>query len=133
MKSEDIKLPSDRKFGFFFTTVFLIFSIYFYFENFYLIFKFTSALTLTFLILILIKSKILNYLNKSWMRLGYFLGKIISPIVLGAIYFVIFTPVSLLMKLFKRDELCIKLKKRNTFWKNKDTLKKEGIKFKQQF
>jgi len=85
------------------------------------------------LILTLIKSKILNYLNKSWMKLGYFLGKIISPIVLGVIYFVIFTPVSLLMKLFKRDELRIKLKRRDTFWKNKDILKKEGIKFKQQF
>ena len=133
MKSKDIKLPSDRKFGFFFTTVFLISSIYFYFENFYLIFKFTSALTLLFLILTLIKSKILNYLNTVWMRLGYFLGKIISPIVLGAIFFGIFTPVSLLMKVFKRDELRIKLKKRDTFWKNKDNSEKEGIIFKQQF
>ena len=133
MKSKDIKLPSDRKFGFFFTTVFLISSIYFYFENFYLIFKFTSALTLLFLILTLIKSKILNYLNMIWMRLGYFLGKIISPIVLGAIFFGIFTPVSLLMKVFKRDELRIKLKKKETFWKNKDSSEKEGIVFKQQF
>ena len=133
MKSKDIKLPSDRKFGFFFTTVFLISSIYFYFENFYLIFKFSTALTLTFLILTLTKSKILNYLNKLWMRLGYLLSKVISPIVLGVIFFGIFTPVSLLMKLFKRDELRIKLKKRDTFWKNKDNSKKEGIVFKQQF
>ncbi len=133
MKSKDIKLPSDRKFGFFFTTVFLISSIYFYFENFYLIFKFSTALTLIFLILTLTKSKILNYLNKLWMRLGYLLGKVISPIVLGVIFFGIFTPISLLMKLFKRDELRIKLKKRDTFWKNKDNSKKEGIVFKQQF
>ena len=133
MKSKDIKLPSDRKFGFFFTTVFLISSIYFYFENFYLIFKFSTALTLMFLILTLTKSKILNHLNKLWMKLGYLLSKVISPIVLGVIFFGIFTPVSLLMKLFKRDELRIKLKKRDTFWKNKDNSKKEGIVFKQQF
>ena len=92
MKSKDIKIPSDRKFGFFFTTVFLISSIYFYFDNFYLIFKFSTALTLMFLILTLTKSKILNYLNKLWMRLGYLLSKVISPIVLGVIFFGIFTP-----------------------------------------
>ena len=133
MISKDIKLPSNRKFGFFFTIVFLIISIYFYFQNSYSVLLFTLTLALVFLILTLIKSKILTHLNKLWMKFGYFLGKIISPFVLGAIFFGIFTPVSLLMKLFKRDELRIKIQKRDTFWKKKDTLKKEGIVFKQQF
>ena len=59
-------------------------------------------------------------LNKLWMKFGQLIGIIVSPIVLGIIFFGIFTPYSLLMRLFGRDELQLKLRKRKSYWKLRD-------------
>tara|TARA_B100001059_G_scaffold231566_1_gene267610 strand:- start:4011 stop:4391 length:381 start_codon:yes stop_codon:yes gene_type:complete len=78
-------------------------------------------ISLTFLILGLINSKILVPLNKYWIKLGELLGKIIAPIVMLVIYFVIVTPIALLLKIFKKDILKLKLdKKLNSYWIQKD-------------
>ena len=68
------------------------------------------------------------------MQLGLLLGMIINPIVLGIIFFGLFTPMSLLMKLFKRDELRLKLiTDRKSHWKVRDKGDAQTNIFKNQF
>ena len=112
MKSTHIKLPSNKKFGFFFSIVFFIASIYLFFiENIILTFLLAS-LGIIFLIITLIKPDTLLPLNNLWMKFGLLLSIIISPIVLGLIFFGLITPISLITRLFGRDELNLKLKKK---------------------
>jgi len=116
MKSTHIKLPSNQKFGFFFSIIFFMASIYLFFiENIILTFLLAS-LGIIFLIITLIKPDTLLPLNNLWMKFGLLLSIIISPIVLGLIFFGLITPISLITRLFGRDELNLKLKKKNTYW-----------------
>ena len=86
-----------------------------------------------FFILTVLRSDLLLPLNKLWMRLGLVLGLIISPIVLGIIYFGLFTPIALLMRLFSRDELRLKLLPRSSFWRIRKNSKQIVESFKNQF
>ena len=75
------------------------------------------AISITFLILGLINSKLLSPLNKIWIKLGEVLGIIISPIVMFLVYFIVLTPVSLIVRLFGKDLLGVKfLKKNDSYW-----------------
>lgn len=133
MKFSEIELPSNKKFGYFFTIVFFILGIYFYSLN----LLFFSYLFLTFFIVFIIitqiKPEFLLPLNKIWMSLGFLLGKIISPIILGIIYFGIFTSVSLVMKVFGRDELVLKVNNKNTQWRDRSNDELYVRSFKNQF
>ena len=129
----DIELPSNRKFGFFFTTIFLLVGIYLFVEKInylsYLSFFFTAIL----LIITLFKEDLLFSLNKLWMKLGILLGMVISPIIMGIVFFGLFTPISLMMTLFRRDELRIKLKERDSYWKVREFPVVTSESFKNQF
>jgi len=119
MKFSEVELPSNRKFGFFFTFVFAAAAAYFYYStNVTWAYVFITA-ALAFLLVTLINSDALLPLNKLWMRFGLLLGMIVSPIVLGVIFFGLFTPYALAMKLFGRDKLCLKIKKVGTHWKSR--------------
>ena len=105
MKFSEIELPSNRKFGFFFTFVFCSSSsLFLLYENIDWAYAFVAAASI-FLLITLIKSDTLLPLNKLWMRFGLLLGMIVSPIVLGLIFFGLFTPIAILMRLSGRDEL----------------------------
>ena len=70
-----------------------------------------------FLFLGLVKSKLLTPLNKAWIKFGEILGLVIAPIVMALVYFVILTPVSLLVRLFGKDLIGMKFNKRiNSYW-----------------
>jgi hypothetical protein len=129
---QNIKLPSNQKFGYFFTLVFTIIAIYFYFKEINILF-YTSGVISVFLFLITsFRANILKPLNKLWMKFGLILGKIINPIVMGIIYFFIFSPIGILMRLFGRDELGLRLKNKKTYWikRNKEL---QTNSFKKQF
>ncbi len=119
MSVSDMELPSNRKFGFFFAIVFVLFGIYFIFERLnttaYVFLVFAAG----FLVVSFAKADVLLPLNKMWMRLGLLLGKIISPIVLAIIFFGLFTPISLLMRLYGRDELHLKPSNKASYWKQR--------------
>jgi len=117
MKYAKIELPSSRKFGFFFTFVFLIIASYFFLSDGILISYAFFTLAAVLLLITFVNEHALHPLNKLWMRFGQLLGILISPIILGIIFFGIFTPYSLIMRLFGRDELKIKLKKTKSYWK----------------
>ena len=114
--NKNIVLPSNQKFGYFFTFVFLITSIYFYFRENNMAFYVLGTCSIVFFLVALFKAEILKPLNKLWMSFGLVLGMIVSPIVMGAIFFLIFTPIGILMRLFGRDELLLQFKTKPSYW-----------------
>ena len=114
--NKNIKLPSNQKFGYFFTFIFVIASIYFYFKEINSAFYASGIFSITFMVITTFKADILRPLNKLWMYFGIILGIVVSPIVMGFIFFFIFTPIGILMRLFGRDELVIRLKNKSSHW-----------------
>jgi hypothetical protein len=133
MNISDIQLPSNRKFGFFFTIIFLFTGIYFYFEKNFIITYALTSLSILFLVITLLKADLLLPLNKLWMRIGLLLGKIISPIVLGLIFFGMFVPTNLIMRISGRDELHLRFKKKQSHWIIRKIQPTKLEKFKYQF
>ena len=133
MKDLNAAMPSNRKFGFFFSFVFSIAFSYFFINsntNWYLIFATLTVLTLT--TTLLIPNKLQSF-NKLWFMFGVLLGKIVSPIVLGFIFFVLITPMALVMRLAGRDELRLKMINRSSHWKIRKPVGPDPQTFKNQF
>jgi len=128
----NIKLPSNQKFGYFFSAIFLILGLYLLYSKFNLISYIFFVLSVIFIIVTYIKPILLFPLNKLWMQLGFFLGKIISPIILGIIFFGLFTPYSIVMKIFRRDELNLKKFHNKSYWVSRLN-KSNQTNFKRQF
>ena len=133
MKNKNqIQLPSNKSFGYFFTFLFALVGAYFYYSVYVTWAYVFIASSLIFLLITIIKSDALLALNKLWMRFGILLGRIVSPIVLGIIFFGLFTPIAILMRLIGRDELRLKYTQRQTHWiPRSESIKAES--FKHQF
>ena len=130
MKFSEIELPSNRKFGFFFTLIFVVLVAYFYYSDNVTWAFVASAAALAFLIVTLLKGDALLPLNKLWMRFGLLLGMIVSPIVLGVIFFGLFTPIAMLMRLSGRDELRLKCSQKASHWVSRgEPIKSESFKY----
>ena len=132
MKFSEIELPSNRKFGFFFAFIFGLAALYFY-VNASMSWAYSMAfVSAVFLFVTIIKADVLLPLNKLWMRFGLLLGMIVSPIVLGVIFFGMFTPIAVLMRMSGRDELRLKFNNKASHWISRgEPIKSES--FKQQF
>ena len=113
------KIGSNRSFGIVFFIVFLIISLW-PLLNSNEIRIWSLIVSIIFLILGLINSKALTPLNKVWFKFGIFLGNIISPIVMGIIYFAVVTPIALLLRVINKDVLSLKKTKNSSYWKNKE-------------
>jgi len=126
---DDIKISSNRSFGIVFFIVFLIIALYplTYSEE---IRIWSTIISLIFLVLGLFNSKILTPLNKLWFKFGIFLGKIISPLIMGIIFFLVVTPIGLTMRLLGKDLLNLKYNKNKSYWIEKNEPKS---KMKNQF
>jgi hypothetical protein len=74
-------------------------------------------LSLVFLIITIIRPNLFTYLNRLWIKFGFLLGKIISPIVMGLVFFFVVTPIGILIRMFKKD--LMGLKKNTTYWINR--------------
>ena len=125
MKSQS----SNRSFGLLFFVVFLIIGLWPIKNGESLNIYFLTA-SVIFLLLGLINSKLLSPLNKLWIKFGEILGIIIAPLVMALVYFVILTPVSLIVRIFGKDLLGLKfLKEKETYWikrkKNLGSMKKQ--------
>ena len=126
MKSQS----SNRSFGLLFFLVFLILGLWplknSLDPNLYLI-----SISAVFLILGLTNSKILSPLNKLWIKFGEILGMVIAPLVMALVYFIVLTPVSLIVRIFGKDLLDLKfLKEKDSYWINR---KKKRLSMKKQF
>ena len=126
---DDVKISSNRSFGIVFFVVFLIIAL-FPLINDGNIRLWSLIVSLAFLALGLLNSKFLSPLNKIWFKFGLFLGKIISPMVMGLIFFFVVTPIGILMRLLKKDLLNLNFSSNKSYWIEKNEPKS---KMKNQF
>ena len=122
MKNQKIKIGSNKSFGIVFSIVFLVIAFWPMLNgneiNYWLL-----AISIVFLILGLINSKILTPLNKIWFKFGILLGNVVGPIVMGIIFFLIVTPISIIMKLLGKDLINLKKNNNNSYWIEKNNQK----------
>ena len=112
---DEIKISSNRSFGIVFFIVFLLIALYPLLKGNDL--RIWSLLiSFIFLALGLINSKILTPLNKLWFKFGLLLGKIISPLIMGFIFFIVVTPIGIIMRLLRKDLLNLKYNQKKTYW-----------------
>ena len=115
---EKIQISSNRSFGIVFFIVFLLFVLYPLLDN-----KnpriWSLILSVIFLFLGIINSKILDPLNILWFKFGILLGKIISPIIMGIIFFIVVTPIGFAMRIIGKDLLNLKFNKGKSYWVEK--------------
>ena len=115
----DIKIGSNKSFGIVFFIVFFVVSIYplFFDGN---LRVWSLIVSLSFLVLGLINSRVLTPLNRMWFKFGMFLGKFVSPIIMGLVFFLVVTPTGLIMRAFKKDLLNLKKKDSKSYWIKRD-------------
>ena len=122
------KISSNRSFGLIFFVVFLLVSIWPLFGE-QSLRIWSLVVSLIFLVSGIFNSKLLTPLNLVWTKFGELLGRIISPIVMGIVYFAIITPIGLFMRLIRKDLLKTKLSYNNSYWikrkKNIGSMKKQ--------
>ena len=119
MTSNEINKSSNRSFGILFFIVFLLIGFYPYLNQQDLRI-WALIISLVFLILGVIDSKILTPLNNIWFKFGIFLGKIISPLIMGLIFFLVVTPTGIVMRIFGKDLLNLKFNKNmKSYWIDK--------------
>ena len=121
---DNIKIGSNKSFGIVFFGVFFLIAIY-PLSNSGELRLWSLIISIIFLLLGLVNSKILNPLNKLWFKVGIFLGQIISPLVTGIIFFFVVTPIGILMRLLNKDLLNLKFNNNSSYW-----IKKNGPKSK---
>ena len=110
-----IKLPTNKNFGIVFFVVFSLIAVYpiTYSGD---IRIWSLIISFIFIILGLLNSKILTPFNKLWFKFGLFLGKIVSPLIMGVIFFFVVTPIGLIMRMLGKDVLNLKQNKDKSYW-----------------
>ena len=116
------KKSNNRSFGILFCIVFLLIAIWPLISS-NSIRYWALILSITFLILGAINSKLLSPLKVYWIKLGEILGKIIAPLVMSLVFFIILTPIGLILRIFGKDLLKLKKNKKNSYWLSRGDLK----------
>lgn len=132
--SSSPQLPSEKRFGALFTLVFFLMAGYGFVKGWEKTWIYVCvSLSILVGLITLVASKFLAPLNRAWFALGQLMGRIVSPIVLGAIFFLILTPVALITRLFGRDELRLKRRSVGTYWVERQNSIPSSESFKNQF
>ena len=119
-----ITVGSNKSFGIVFCIFFLIVGLY-PLINADGIRIWSIILSIIFLILGLSNSRFLTPLNILWFKFGIFLGKFVSPIIMGLVFFLVVTPTGIIMRLLKKDLLKLKKNKLKTYWINRSETKSD--------
>ena len=77
------------------------------------------VLSSAFLIITIIRPNLLSFLNRLWIQFGILLGKMISPIVMGLVFFFVVTPIGILIRILKKDVMGLK-RGASSYWINRD-------------
>jgi len=113
------KKNSNKSFGVLFFIVFLLIALWPLVKGDSL--RIWSLLiAIIFLVLGLLNSKILNPFKRIWIKFGEILGKMIAPLVLSIVYFIVITPIGLFLRIFGKDLLGIKFLKKKSYWIKRD-------------
>ena len=113
-----IKRKDNITFGILFFILFLIIGLY-PLKSEGLISIWSVVLSLVFLIITIIRPNLFTFINKLWIQFGILLGKIISPVVMGLVFFFVVTPIGILVRIFKKDVMGLK-RGANTYWINRE-------------
>jgi hypothetical protein len=114
----NIKRKDNITFGILFFILFLIIGLY-PLKSEGLIRIWSVVLSLVFLIITIIRPNLFTFINKLWIQFGILLGKIISPVVMGLVFFFVVTPIGILVRIFKKDVMGLK-RGANTYWINRE-------------
>tara|TARA_Y100000817_G_C16657152_1_gene455500 strand:+ start:354 stop:740 length:387 start_codon:yes stop_codon:yes gene_type:complete len=117
--NKNIKLPTNKNFGIVFSIVFLIIALFPLINNESLRI-WSLIISAVFLFLGLINSKILTPLNNIWFKFGLILGRIVSPVIMGVVFFLVVTPTAFIMRLVGKDLLNLKFNKHKSYWIEKN-------------
>ena len=115
MKNTEIKIGSNKSLGIVFFIVFLLIALYPLITNGDLRI-WSLIIAMIFLVLGLINSKFLTPLNKLWFKFGLLLGKVVSPLIMGIIFFFVVTPTAFIMRIIGKDLLNLKFNNIKTYW-----------------
>lgn len=127
-------LPSERTFGFVFTGIFLIVSAYLWSQDSKTTtIQFFLVIALVFFVLALLMPVALRPLNKAWYKLGLLMGRVVSPIVLGILFFILISPIAIVMRLAGRDPLKLRKQDVQSHWIDRAPPGPESTSFKDQF
>ena len=116
-QSSVAQLPSNRAFGLFAATITFGFGIFFWYHSSIVFSSLAFFASLWFFCAALKFPMRLSRLNLAWSRFGILLGSIFSPIILSVLFFVIFTPVAVFLRLVGRDALSIRSGSQKSYWK----------------
>ena len=122
MNTKDIKISSNKSFGIVFAVVFSLIALWPLIKG-NEIRLWSLIISIIFLMLGLLNSKMLTPLNKLWFKLGIFLGNFIAPIIMGIIFFFVVTPTGIIMKLLGKDLIKLKKNNENSYWIKKNDIK----------
>ena len=117
-KEIKINKKNNITFGILFFIFFLIIGLY-PLKSIGVIRIWSVILSLVFLIITIIRPNLFTFLNRSWIQFGIFLGKIISPIVMGLVFFFVVTPIGILVKILKKDVMGLK-RGASSYWINRE-------------
>ncbi len=109
------EISSNRSFGIIFFIVFLLISVWPMIDG-QTIRIWSLIISLIFLFLGILNSKILGPFNLAWIKFGEILGRFIAPIVMAVIFFLIITPIGLFMRAIGKDLLNTKISKDSSYW-----------------
>ena len=115
---KDIKKKDNITFGLLFFVFFLIFGFY-PLNSGGFIRIWSVVLSLVFLIITIIRPNLFTFLNKLWIQFGILLGKIISPIVMGLVFFFVVTPIGILVRILRKDVMGLK-RGTTSYWINRE-------------
>ena len=126
-------MPTNQKFGMFFTLVFFLLSGYSLIRNWTMMSMISIVVFVVFAIITLLIPQKFATLNFLWFRLGMFLGKITNPVVLGIIFFLFITPIAFVIRLLGRDELKLKSSTVKSYWIKRSLKNNLSTDFTRQF
>ena len=119
-----VKIGSNRSFGIVFFIFFLIIGTYpIFFQGELRIWS--LVVSIIFLLLGIINSRFLTPLNLLWFKFGMLLGRIVSPIVMGLVFFLVVTPTGMIMRILNKDPLKLKKKNIKTYWIERSSIKSD--------
>ena len=121
---DKVRIGSNRSFGIVFFIFFLIIGTYpIFFQGELRIWS--LIVSIIFLLLGIINSRFLTPLNLLWFKFGMLLGRIVSPIVMGLVFFLVVTPTGLIMRILNKDLLRLKKKNTKTYWIERSSIKSD--------
>jgi predicted membrane protein len=122
LNKKTIKISSNKSFGIVFFIVFFLISLY-PLTNDGSLNLWSLIISFIFLILGILNSRILSSLNIIWFKFGLFLGRIFAPLIMGIIFFLVVTPIGLIMKFLKKDLLNLKFNNNESYWIKRNSTK----------